>query len=332
MEKTHAQKSMRIWPLVWTLMAFLIPLLIAFVQYVETTLVNKVDRVETSFSRAVGGLDARSIPVRAEAIRTIARVSFQRTPAEPSLGISGFFSNLATWFRGPESYIVLERGRNLIVDYIRAPRAIQNPLQEEQMSTTLAEVALDWINRERRINPNGTAYEFMLLNAHIPRANLARSNLRTLMMSGSNLASSNLAHADLSDAFLAKAKLNKADLSSARLEGAILTTISAAGAIFRFAKGAKADFLNSNLVNSDFGASQLSAAIFRSADLRNANFTNADLSGADFSNANIEGANFSMANLAGSNFTGANVRAADFSLARNIELSRGLAIDIVENE
>jgi uncharacterized protein YjbI with pentapeptide repeats len=95
-----------------------------------------------------------------------------------------------------------------------------------------------------------------LINAILPKINMAGANLRNANLTGANLNGANLSHTNLENA-----KLNRADLHNVNLEG-------------------------SRLYFTDFTRSNLVDAVINSASLIETNFTAANLERADFSDVN----------------------------------------------
>lgn len=118
-----------------------------------------------------------------------------------------------------------------------------------------------------------------LVDAVKNQADLSRSDLRKMHLTGANLNHARLGGADLSRAHLACASLYRAQLSEANLSGA--------------------DLYRADLSRADLSGAQLVRTQMESADLSGANLSGADLFCADLSYADLRCADLSGANLCG---------------------------------
>lgn len=147
-------------------------------------------------------------------------------------------------------------------------------------------------------------------------ADLSRTDLRGVHLSGANLRGADLRCADLKGADLSNTCLSGADLSCANLNG-----VNLRGARLRSANLSRvhlmgADLSGSDLRGTDFTDIDLRGAYLSETDLRNADLSHMDLRGTQLNGANLNNVNLSNANLCGTNLRGAQLKNAHLRKAQ----------------
>jgi uncharacterized protein YjbI with pentapeptide repeats len=143
------------------------------------------------------------------------------------------------------------------------------------------EVWNQWTEDNPKIAPDlgetDLSLTYRLNNANLSAANLIKSDLSLVLLSGANLRMASLIWADLHGAILYGADLTGAELGEANLSGTNLVNANLSGA----------DCRKANLTGANLSHANLSGADLEGADLTMANLSNANLSGADLTKASL---------------------------------------------
>ncbi|MXP47434.1 hypothetical protein GRI43_08575 [Altererythrobacter luteolus] len=305
-------------------LAVLLPFMIAFSQYVESTASDDIAKVESRFSSAVDRLSSDTSAVRSEAIRQLYLASFSDSPTPPSHGFSGVFTNVMSWLLGYQEKAHLDRGRTLFRDYLKETH-FENEVDQRVFSTGLGIVALDWVNAEKENGSDVSDYEFLLREANLPGANFSRSDLSALSVSEANLERAEFSYSTLDRVDLYNSKLSGSNLVSAKA-----LSLNAERAVFDsaqmdFFRCEACRFQRASLQAVSLRNSILSGSQFNSARLTGVEFASANLTNVDFAGAQMDGAMLAGADVAGANFTGVDLTRTDLRLVLNLDLANGLA-------
>ncbi|MFE4714829.1 pentapeptide repeat-containing protein, partial [Paenibacillus sp. NPDC056722] len=140
--------------------------------------------------------------------------------------------------------------------------------------------------------------------------NLTGEKLIHTDLSDANLSNANLHDADLTGALLFRTKLVGANLTYVNLTSASLTDVDLTDARLDSAKLAGAFLLGGNLGGASLFEANLAGADLSYANLTGAKLNVADLTRADLTSTNLTGANLAYTNLTGANLTDANLTGA----------------------
>lgn len=216
-------------------------------------------------------------------------------------------------------------------------RSAQNVLRDLEVAGSLERANLAGLELQGIAIPKAN-----LARADLRGANLAGADLRGADLSSANLREAHLAeallegaklrHADLEGANLSKAALRGADLAAANLEGATLERASLVNArleraVLIDANVGKGDLGGARCRGADWNAAYLGGAILRGSDLARGNLQAANLEEADLTDADLRDANLSTAVLAGAVLDGARVFGAALSEVQ-LETSRTTWVDL----
>lgn len=306
-----------------------LPIVIAFAQYLESSLQSRIESAEANFSSAINQLQSESTALRSAGVRTLYELSFRKLPPEPETGLNGFFNNLISWTLDRGDYRLLERGRNLFTGYIRTSNTASSEMK--LLSTTLAKTAVSWSQNELEIDGSAEPTNlWFFFEAQLPYLHYPNAPLDGLNASRANFTSADLSYAHLESIYAPNAVFIEADLDGARAKESHFAGSNLEDASLRHFKGPSSVFRNCNMARADFSTAFLHAADFSSSILTDANFSSAELVSVDFSNSKLEGADFSGANLKLANFENADLRNADFRFARGlagVETFKGAIVD-----
>ncbi|MGL5082303.1 MAG: pentapeptide repeat-containing protein [Microcoleaceae cyanobacterium] len=142
-------------------------------------------------------------------------------------------------------------------------------------------------------------------------ANLSGANLTGVTLNESKLLIVNLNYANLNEAILIGTDLRRSDLRQANLTKANLES-----AKLDLAKLYQANLSHANLKSASLEGASLNQANLYYSNLQRANLSQADLSHVNLSYADLKGANLSEANLTGANLSGVDLSGANLKQAK----------------
>lgn len=291
--------------------------LFALEQYLASNHWEVNDRVQTQLLSASAALGDDDHIVKANAIRSLARITEFKT-YEVSQGVASIGQHIRAGFFGhPDFFPYFEDSWLVLRDFATSR---DSPNSELVSTEVLREGA--WLEHRTRDGGNAPAQwnrGSLLFQARLPRAMGNDLDLSGIQFGAANLEGSTLTGSDCSQCGMLGVRLEGSILRGTVLASAYLSESNVDNADLSFADARNAVFNKASLKNSRFLQANLTQAQFRYADLTGAIFSQTNLSGTDFSNANLHESNFDQSDVSGAKFSGANVEGTDFARANNFD-------------
>lgn len=288
----------------------------AIEQYLSSQYYSEKGRIETMLLSSSSSIGSSDHVVRANALRTLAKISEFAT-YHASRKATDFFQHISSsvWGFEPE-YPFFEQSWMIFNDFAISPRKSEHHL----VSSVLLLQGATWEKRIKNdVNvPHNWNKGSLLFNAELPYAIGHDLDLRKIHFGSANLKGANISNSDCSNCSLLGANLNNATLRGVRLDRAYLSESNMNSIDLSFAWLRESVLKNSHIRNGVFLQADLTGADLSFSDLQGAVFHQSELNDVNFTGANLKAAKFIQTDLSTVSFRQANIEGADFSLAQGV--------------